>query len=249
MRREIGVLEKSFAASVRVDARDLAVAARWMREAGVGQVTRSGVLGFALRTLVGGILDKEPERTVTTIQDAFQELLELDMAPRSARDMMKLAQAMKLESMAWEGNSKGLENSLKKYVAGTGLADKEARLAASREMEILLGDKTMSDEVLGLGLSSDQADVVRTMARRMREQGDSKEDIADKIKWFVSTRKQAESLDQARSVERADDLKKRWNDNNEALDANSLTFQQDYQKREEEKLRELKANLGTPPVG
>jgi len=249
MRQEVGVLEKSFSASVRVDARDLAVTGRWMREAGVGQPTRSGVLGFALRTLADSIIDREPERTITSIQEAFKELVELDMAPRSARDMMKIAQAMKMESMAWDGNKGDLSKSLRNYVAGTGKANIEAQQAVSREMDILMEDRTMNDEIQALGLSKEQAEVVRDMAKKMRDQGASREDINEKIQWFTNIRKQVAEVEQVETTERQQQTKQKYAESlyADSLDANSSTFMEDYKKRDEEKIRELKQGLSKLP--
>ena len=248
MRQQVGVLEKSFSASVRVDARDLAVTGRWMREAGVGQPTRSGVLGFALRTMADSITEKEPERTVTSIQEAFQELLSMDMAPRSARDMLKLAQAMKMESMAWEGNIGDLSKSLHNYVAGSGNAGREAQQAVAEEMGVLMEDKTMSDDILALGLPKDQAGVIRDMAKKLRDQGKNKKEIKEKIDWFINMRKKVDTFEQTGKTEEQDQKIQDYKDKHaSALDADSPTFERDYQERETEKLQEMKRGLAMPP--
>lgn len=165
------MVEKSFAASVRVDMRALAIVARWMAEQGQ-YVTRSGVIGGALKMVAASLVDEHPHRMVGSLEDAFEELVELGLAPRSTWASRVTAQSLGFESAIRSGESMLVQQRLKRSFAGSGLAKDKLTSRVGQEMFGM-------SEFVARQKDDDPGDVTKQTIDMMRAQGKSDEEIEE----------------------------------------------------------------------
>jgi len=121
------LLEKSLAMSVRVDARDLATISRKLSlTAGPGvSLTRSGVVGTVMSMVASSLAANEPELQVDSMEEAWQTLRELGLAPRSQQHKQVMARALQVDNQDLDAAEVGKK--LTRHFAGRGLSQEESQ--------------------------------------------------------------------------------------------------------------------------
>jgi hypothetical protein len=171
-----GIFEGSFAASVRVDARDLAVMAGWMRD-NQQKVTRSGIVGQALKVVARSVLEQEPERKVETLEQAYTKLDELGLAPQSTRGLLNMARALQTEHMAQSGNMESVIKHLRHVATGSGLAKQDMQMSVAQEVMDMSTTQRAPSMAQKLDIDDDDMEMLNEATSMMRRRGDSAEDI------------------------------------------------------------------------
>ena len=139
-----GILDRTFVANTRVDARDMATVARWLVESGglkLGRVTKSSVLSIAVETLAQMVNEQFPQwPRVETLEQAYEVLSELGLLPSSQQAMLSFARGLKAESLA--SNDRVEFNELRKLsrgcFAGQGFKGPELQAAMSRDANLVM---------------------------------------------------------------------------------------------------------------
>jgi hypothetical protein len=171
-----GIFEGSFAASVRVDARDLAVMAGWMRD-NQQKVTRSGVIGQALKVVARSVLEQEPERQVETLEQAYTKLDELGLAPQSTRGLLNMARSLQTEHMAQSGNMESVIKHLRHVATGSGMAGQDMQMSVAQEVMDMSTTQRAPSMAQKLDIDDDDMEMLNEATSMMRRRGDSTEDI------------------------------------------------------------------------
>ena len=187
-----GVFEGSFSASVRVDARNLALVAKWMQDNGQ-DINRSNILGQALKIVARGVMEQEPERQVDTLEQAYTMLFEMDLAPKSTRGLLNMAQALRTETMAQAGDMQGIVKQLRNISRGNGLAGDDAQMAVAQEMKNIATNRQVTTQAQSYGISDEDAENLKRAIAYWRQQGLGPEEIESKSHDLVKTYKKIDS--------------------------------------------------------
>ena len=139
-----GILERTFVANTRVDARDMATVARWLVESGglrLGRVTKSSVLSIAIETLAQMVNEQFPQLgRVETLEQAYEVLSELGLLPSSRQAMLSFARGLKAESLA--SNDRVDFNEVRKLpkgcFTGQGWKGQDLQAAMSRDANLVM---------------------------------------------------------------------------------------------------------------
>jgi len=185
-----GVFEKSFSASVRVDARDLAIVARWMQANGQ-RVTRSGILGQALKVVAQGIVEQEPTLDVDTLEKAYTELAMLRLAPQSAQGLLSMARALQTEQMAQSGNMEFVVNRLTNMARGQGLEREEVKRNVMAGVDELAQEGRRRGIAEQLGIEEGDVDMLNQAVNAMRQTGMAQEEIENRKSALIATYRKA----------------------------------------------------------
>jgi hypothetical protein len=191
----MGVFEGSFSASVRVDARNLAVVAKWMLDNNQ-DVTRSSVLGQSLKMIANSILEQRPELQVDTLEQAYTNLFNMNMAPKSTRGLLNMAQSLRTEQMAQVGNMEGIVKQLRNMAHGEGLAKLEAEDAVAKEILNINTQRQAAKAAQKYSIDDDDRERLNMAISAWREQGLGQAEIDERTEVLVSTYKKVDLTQQ-----------------------------------------------------
>jgi hypothetical protein len=186
-----GVFEGSFSASVRVDARNLAVVARWMLDNNQ-DVTRSSVLGQSLKIIANSVLGQRPELQVDTLEQAYTNLFNMGMAPKSTRGLLTMAQSLRTEQMAQVGNMEGIVKQLRNMAHGEGLAKLEAEDAVANEILNINTQRQATEAAQKYNISDEDREMLNMAITSWRKQGLDQVEIDEKTEVLVTTFKKVD---------------------------------------------------------
>ena len=215
-------LDRSMTVSARVDARALAELAKWQMKQGLQARTRSKLIALAVRQLADAITSQWPELKTPTLEQAYCELQEMNLAPVSMQAMQSMVRGLAAESLMMNhdkvGDMRALEAGLKRNFAGQGLAGHALQSKVQEQMAQMTAEtQNQTNQGMENSLPDTHMGVDMVAARALLKEKQNQP------------------------------LKHNWG---EALEADQPGFQERYQAREQNKLSELKAGLaGGPAVG
>ena len=266
------LMERSMVVSARVDARALAVVARYIMDAGQYPKSKSNVVGQAMKIVANSIVEQQPELAIESVEHAYTALVRMGLAPASKQAMQAIGRSMSIESSLNVNNGELADmNSIEKRVtrmyAGQGYGGPELREKVNEEMSRMTSH---ANQHMGQGSDEDPEESLKNKTDDMalealKKLGHSDEEIEAARQALEDTKVQrAQIVRDERLASQADQITRvkatavngiidtrggaaPRQTTGESLDVTDPQYKEKRLAREKAKSDEMKAALSGPP--
>jgi len=234
------MMERSVVVSSRMDARALAVVARWLAEQDRAMLrSKSKVVSVTVKMMAEIVIEQQPQLAIESVEEAYIWLARLGLAPASQASNRAISRAMGVEQQlaGSDGQMADLGMVHKKVTrmfAGQGFAGAELQDKVNNEMAGMVGS-----------------------SRQLATPAQATAEISSEEQMEIELRDQALKVFQAQgaSEEQLEEAKKSWQAAQDKKRAKKKAEQQaqieqwkaQQSKKEKQKLTEMKQALSQPP--